>query len=53
MAKVPVQKGPIRADVPTRKSQSPEGIYKEDMENHNLRKSGQILHFHEPKTRGK
>lgn len=49
MKKVPVQKGPIKADVPTMKSQTRAGILREDMENHDLRKSGQTLHLHEPK----
>ena len=46
--KVPVQKGPIEI-IPTRKTQTEAQINKEDRDNSNLRKSGQVLHIMTPK----
>lgn len=43
MAKVAVQKGKIQPDQKTSKTMTREEVTREDMANHDLRKSGQCL----------
>jgi len=51
MSKVPVQKGPIHADVPTMKFMSPEEKVREDAEHRILRHSGQRMEYVSPEKK--
>ena len=46
---IEVQKGPIKCDMPTMKTITPEQRAQEDYEHRVLKKSGQVNHLHIPK----
>jgi len=49
MSKVPVQRGKIKCDMPTMKTQTRAQINAEDAMNDRNRKDGSVLKFHTPK----